>query len=53
MDNFSCQDKIWAEFSTLEDSECMAFTHHTVLTITAHLRVENWPKQLLGFLQIE
>jgi hypothetical protein len=38
---FSCQDKTWSEFSTLEDPVCATYICLVIPTFTTILKVEN------------
>ncbi len=51
--NFSWQDKLWAEFSTLEVAACRAMHLMRSITIRPNLELKTGPKQLLGSLQLD
>jgi hypothetical protein len=51
--NFNCQDKPWAEFSTLEMAACHAMHLLHSIAIRPNLELKTQPKHLLGYLQLD
>ncbi len=51
--NFSWQDELWAEFSTLEVAACNAMHFDCSIAICPNLELKTWPKQLLGSLLLD